>query len=133
MMSRGRGIDASQQSEAGLNTCTCTCTLGRCCQHSMQALTVLAAQLMYTPPPSLPSSVPQVESLKASRVDAKGNAYLEYVLDKHLAFLADPTNIAFEELELPQIIQVRQQQGRERGEKSGPQGRRVCCEAGGGC
>lgn len=48
-----------------------------------------------------------VESLKASRAEAKGNAYREYVLDKHLAFLADPTNIAFEELELPQIIQER--------------------------
>jgi len=77
-----------------------------------------------TRPPS-PPSVPQVESLKASRAEAKGNAYREYVLDKHLAFLADPTNIAFEELELPQIIQVRQQ-GRGGGE--GEQAHR-----GGGC
>lgn len=48
----------------------------------------------------------QVESLKAARAEAKGNAYREYVLDKQLAFVADPSNIAFEELELPQLIQV---------------------------
>jgi len=48
-----------------------------------------------------------VESLKAARAEAKGNAYREYVVDKHLAFVSDPTNIAFEELELPQLIQER--------------------------
>lgn len=48
----------------------------------------------------------QVESLKAARAEAKGNPYREYVLNKQLAFVADPSNIAFEELELPQLIQV---------------------------
>ena len=57
------------------------------------------------PPPRLPV-VHQVESLKAQRAEAKGNAYREYVVDKHLAFVSDPTNMAFEELELPQVIQV---------------------------
>lgn len=48
-----------------------------------------------------------VESLKAARAEAKGNAYKEYVLDKQLAFVVDPSNISFEELELPQLIQER--------------------------
>lgn len=51
--------------------------------------------------------LPQVESLKAARAEAKGNAYFEYTLDKQLAYVSDPSNIAFEELELPQLIQVR--------------------------
>lgn len=54
----------------------------------------------------LPVCHTQVESLKAARAEAKGNPYREYVLDKQLAFVADPSNIAFEELELPQLIQV---------------------------
>jgi hypothetical protein len=53
-----------------------------------------------------PHTHTQVESLKASRAAAKGNPYLEYALDKQLAFVSDPANIAFEELELPQLIQV---------------------------
>jgi hypothetical protein len=48
----------------------------------------------------------QVETLKAARAEAKGHAYREYALDKQLAFVSDPSNIAFEELELPQLIQV---------------------------
>jgi hypothetical protein len=48
----------------------------------------------------------QVESLKAARAEAKGHAYREYALDKQLAFVSDASNIAFEELELPHLIQV---------------------------
>lgn len=48
----------------------------------------------------------QVESLKAARAEAKGHAYREYALDKQLAFVSDPSNIAFEELELPHLVQV---------------------------
>jgi DNA repair exonuclease SbcCD ATPase subunit len=46
-----------------------------------------------------------VESLKAARAEAKGHAYREYALDKQLAFVSDPSNIAFEELELPHLIE----------------------------
>jgi len=48
----------------------------------------------------------QVSALKAQRAEAAGNAYLEYVLDKHLAFLNNPENMRFEELELPEVIRV---------------------------
>ncbi|KAF8072650.1 hypothetical protein HT031_000310 [Scenedesmus sp. PABB004] len=48
-----------------------------------------------------------VAALKAQRAGAAGHAYQEYVLDKQLAFLADPTNVAFEELELPEAIAER--------------------------
>eukprot|EP00775_Hariotina_reticulata_P010525 gene10525-10685_t len=49
----------------------------------------------------------QVAALKAQRAEAAGNAYLEYVLDKHLAFLNNPENMQFEELELPDVIRER--------------------------
>lgn len=47
-----------------------------------------------------------IAALKAQKADAKGNPYLEYAIDKQLAFLSNPENISFEELELPDIIKV---------------------------
>ncbi len=48
-----------------------------------------------------------LEDLKAQRTAAAGHAYLEYVLSKQTAFLADPSNMRFEELELPELVKVR--------------------------
>lgn len=48
-----------------------------------------------------------IAALKAQKADAKGNPYLEYAIDKQLAFLSNPENISFEELELPDIIKER--------------------------
>lgn len=48
----------------------------------------------------------QVASLKQARKEAAGHAYMEYVLDKQLKFVSDPSNTRFEELELPELIKV---------------------------
>jgi hypothetical protein len=49
----------------------------------------------------------QLASLKQQKKEAAGHAYLEYVLDKQLKFVSDPSNTRFEELELPELIKVR--------------------------
>jgi hypothetical protein len=48
-----------------------------------------------------------VTALKAQKAEAKGHPYLEYAIDKQLAFLSNPENINFEEVELPEIIKER--------------------------
>lgn len=55
-----------------------------------------------------------VASLKKQRAEVAGHAYMEYVLDKQLAFLSDPSNTRFEELELPELIKVTQGAGSQR-------------------
>lgn len=47
-----------------------------------------------------------VDTLKQQKAEAKGNPYLEYAIDKQLAFLSNPENISFEEIELPEVIKV---------------------------
>lgn len=47
-----------------------------------------------------------VAALKSQKADARGHPYLEYAIDKQLAFLSNPENINFDELELPEIIKV---------------------------
>lgn len=49
----------------------------------------------------------QLASLKQQKKEAAGHAYLEYVLDKQLKFVSDPSNTRFEELELPELIKER--------------------------
>eukprot|EP00879_Flechtneria_rotunda_P024559 GHRR01026039.1.p1 GENE.GHRR01026039.1~~GHRR01026039.1.p1 ORF type:complete len:229 (-),score=108.03 GHRR01026039.1:698-1384(-) len=49
----------------------------------------------------------RVEDLKKQKAEAAGHAYLEYVLDKQLQFLQDPSNVSFEELELPEVVKER--------------------------
>eukprot|EP00878_Enallax_costatus_P000627 GHUV01000730.1.p1 GENE.GHUV01000730.1~~GHUV01000730.1.p1 ORF type:complete len:638 (+),score=262.56 GHUV01000730.1:185-2098(+) len=48
-----------------------------------------------------------INALKQQKAEAKGNPYLEYAIDKQLAFLSNPENITFEEVELPEVIKER--------------------------
>jgi len=49
----------------------------------------------------------RVANINTLKEQHKGNAYLEYALTREAAFHSDPTNIAFEEVLLPQLITER--------------------------
>lgn len=65
----------------------------------------------------------KLAALKQQRSEAAGSAYLSYVLDKQIAFLSDPSNTAFEELELPELIKVT----RDAGAAAAAAAACVCC------
>lgn len=49
----------------------------------------------------------KAKALAAEKAAAAGNAYLEYALDKQIAFVSDPSNTAFEDVLHPELVQER--------------------------